>query len=188
MAFNLDDYEPVASRVQRFYEAYPDGAIHTEIVFDDGKRVVIRATVYRHVSDDRAAAVDFAEEHLTDRGVNATSRIENACTSAIGRAISVAAAGLGPSDWTKKPTREEMGKVQRMTTKPHDSHPNVKVTEPQGMPTEKQLNYARSLLKAGGFPEPANFKTMTRWVFSDLIDQLKNGTYAPAPDDTEEPF
>jgi hypothetical protein len=112
MGFNLDDYEPVASRIQRFYEAYPNGAIHCEIVHDDGKRVMVKATVWRDINDPQASAVDYAEEHLSDRGVNATSRTENACTSATGRAISIAAHGLGPSDWTKKPSREEMSKVQ----------------------------------------------------------------------------
>ena len=134
MAFNLDDYEPVASRVQRFYEAYPKGAIHCDIVFDDGSRVIIKATVYRDVTDPIPAAIDFAEEHLTDRGVNATSRVENACTSAIGRAVSVAAHGLGPSDYTKKPTREEMSKVQRMEQGTDKRMPSVTVSQPSSKP------------------------------------------------------
>jgi len=112
----LDNYEPVASRIQRFYEAHPNGAIHCEIVHDDGTRVVIKATVWRDLADPRPAAVDYAEEMLTERGVNATSRIENCATSAAGRAISIAALGLAPSDWTKKPSREEMAKVQRNST------------------------------------------------------------------------
>lgn len=187
MAFNLDDYEPVASRIQRFYEAYPDGAIHTEIMFDDGQRVVIRASVYRHIAHDRPAAVDYAEEHLTDRGVNATSRIENACTSAIGRAISVAAAGLGPSDWTKKPTREEMGKVNRMTTRTDAAMPNTTIREPAGAASEKQVNYAKSLLRAGNFPVPADLGGMSKGDISGLIEHLKAGTYTPPVND-EEPF
>ena len=136
MGFNLDDYEPVASRVQRFYEAYPNGAIHCDIVFDDGNRVIIKATVYRQVTDPIPAAIDYAEEHLTDRGVNATSRVENACTSAIGRAVSVAAHGLGPSDYTKKPTREEMSKVQRMEQGIDKRMPAVTVTQPSSKPFE----------------------------------------------------
>lgn len=113
MAFELSDYEPVISRVQKFYERYPDGAIHTEIVFDDGIRVVIKASVYRNIADPMPAGVDYAEELLADRGVNASSRVENAATSAVGRAVSIAAGNLAPSDWTKKATREEMAKVQR---------------------------------------------------------------------------
>lgn len=188
MAFNLDDYEPVASRVQRFYEAFPDGAIHSEIVYDDGKRVVIKATVYRHITDPIPAAVDYAEEHLTDRGVNATSRVENAVTSAIGRAISVAAFGLGPSDHTKKPTREEMAKVNRMTTGTDKRMPEVTVTQPSGLASEKQINFAKSMLKAGGYPYPANLDSMTKAEATALIDKLKAGTYVHYTTDAEEPF
>lgn len=111
MGFNLDDYEPVAARLARFVERYPDGAIHTEIVFDDGVRVVVKASAWRNLSDPIPAAVDYAEEILTDRGVNSTSRVENASTSATGRCLALI--GFAPSDWTKKPSREEMGKVVR---------------------------------------------------------------------------
>ena len=188
MGFNLDDYEPVASRIQRFYEAFPDGAIHSEIVYDDGKRVVIKATVYRHITDAIPAAVDFAEECLSDRGVNSTSRVENACTSAVGRAISVAALGLGPSDWTKKPTREEMSKVQRMTTGTDKRLPDVTITQPSGVASEKQINFAKSMLKSGKHPIPANLDSMTKAEATALIDQLKAGTYVAPSNDGEEPF
>ena len=111
MGFNLDDYEPVAASLARFLDKYPNGAIHTEIVFDDGVRVVIKATVWRDMADPMPAAIDYAEELLTDRGVNSTSRVENASTSATGRGLSLI--GFLGSDWTKKPSREEMSKVVR---------------------------------------------------------------------------
>lgn len=105
----LENYEPVAERIKRFYDDHPLGAIHTELVYDDGTRVVMKASVWRDINDSQPAGSDYAEEILTDRGVNSTSRLENCATSAQGRALQ--AIGYLGSDWTKKPTREEMTKV-----------------------------------------------------------------------------
>ena len=181
----LDDYEPVASRIQRFYAAYPNGAIHCDIIFDDGNRVVVKATIYRDIDQVIPAAVDYAEEILTQRGVNATSRIENACTSAIGRAISIAAAGLGPSDWTKKPSREEMQKVARHTgSDAGDSH----------LATDRQKAMIRALSKGAGKLAPVHLDDMTKTEASAYIDRLKDeekhGQNRPANADLdeEEPF
>lgn len=201
MAFNLDDYEPVASRIRRFWDDHPNGAIHSELVFDDGHRCIVKATVYLDRTDSIPVATDYAEELLTDRGVNSTSRIENCATSAQGRAL--AAAGYLPSDWSKKPSREEMAKVQRLTpnTPPPTSNgprmvqgidqrmPSVTVTQPAGGASDKQIGFAKSLLKKGGFEYPANLETMDKRDMTALIDQLKNGTYIPPqPLETEEPF
>lgn len=198
MAFNLQDYEPVASRIQRFYEAYPTGAIHCEIVHDDGQRVIIKATVWRDINDARPAAVDYAEELLTDRGVNSTSRIENCATSATGRAISIAAHGLGPSDWTKKPSREEMEKVQRSSNGPtfergNDARmPNVTITQPAGLATDKQKNMIRAISKSHGALPPANLDQMTKFEASAHIDKLKTMEGNAQADEqdlqAEEPF
>ena len=186
MAFDLESYEPVASRIQRFYEAYPNGAIHCEIVHDDGKRVMVKATVWRDINDAQASAVDFAEEHLTDRGVNATSRVENACTSATGRAISIAAHGLGPSDWTKKPSREEMGKVQRMTTT--QSADGVITERPANAPSDKQVWLYKKLLKEAGKLPPLDLASWDKFKISKAIEALKNNEPEEIPLPEEEPF
>ena len=138
MGFNLDDYEPVAARLARFVERYPDGAIHTEIVFDDGIRVVVKASAWRNLTDPIPAAVDYAEEILSDRGVNSTSRVENASTSATGRCLALV--GFAPSDWTKKPSREEMSKVARA-----GGVTGGGPTGPSQYATPKQVAYIRRL-------------------------------------------
>ena len=170
MAYNIDDYEPVASRVQRFYEAHPNGAIHCEIVYDDGQRIVIKATVWRSLEDARPAAIDYAEEILTDRGVNSTSRIENCATSATGRAISIAAHGLGPSDWTKKPSREEMQKVQRRET---IQQGDVTIERPANQASDKQRNMIRAIHKKLGTLPPVWLDSATKQQASAEIDRLK---------------
>ena len=144
MGFNLDDYEPVAVRLARFLDKYPNGAIHTEIVYDDGTRVVIKATAWRDMGDPMPAGVDYAEELLTDRGVNSTSRVENCATSATGRVIALL--GFAGTDWTKKPSREEMGKVAR-------AGGNGGAAGSGSYATPKQLAYIRRLAGDRGLTE-----------------------------------
>jgi hypothetical protein len=188
----LDEYEPVASRIARFWAEHPCGAIHTELVFDDGHRCVIKATVY---FDSTAAPVssDYAEEIQTERGVNATSRIENCATSAIGRAL--AAANFLASDWTKKPSREEMQKVQRQGG---DYQPaqrtsgSTVITENGDLASDKQRNMIKAVCKSLGKTPPVELQSFTKRQASAYIDELKRmeAGEAPAPvyDTPEEPF
>lgn len=178
MAFNLDEYTPVSERIKAFWIDHPNGAIHSELVYDDGTRCVVKTVLWLDKSDVQATTVDYAEEHLTDRGVNATSRIENCCTSSQGRAL--AAAGYLGADWTKKPSREEMQKVVRGDTA---------ITQPSNLPSEKQLWLYKAELKKAGLLPPTNIGTMTKFEVSKAIDVLKNnGQPAPQYDTPEEPF
>lgn len=118
--FNLNDYQTVEERIALFWEKYPNGRILNEIVFDDGERVVIRSEVYTDREDTRPTAVDFAEELKSTKGVNQTSRVENGCTSATGRALSLLGGEFSPKG--KRPSRQEMEKVQRMTQHTPPSH------------------------------------------------------------------
>jgi hypothetical protein len=153
----LDDYEPVAARIGRFWADHPNGAIHSELVFDDGERVVMKATVYFDRSQMMPAAVDYAEEILTERGVNSTSRIENCSTSAQGRAL--AAAGYASTDWTKKASREEMAKVQRMGgTDANRAVVNSRATE--RVASDGQRDFINKLAKRLGYDDMATLEAL----------------------------
>ena len=107
MAFNLADYETVESRLEKFWKEFPDGRISTELEVCEAHRYVIKAYLYRTYLDQVAYSTGFAEEKDTDRGVNATSALENCETSAIGRAL----ANAGFAAKGRRPSREEMVKV-----------------------------------------------------------------------------
>lgn len=113
--FNPDDYVQVNERVKKFYQDYPSGRIHTKILTLNDERVVVEAMVWKMpplftvqgpanaeargwekevYTNDKAIevlampdGVGQAEEVRAEGFVNRTSALENAETSAIGRAL-----------------------------------------------------------------------------------------------------
>lgn len=108
--FDLSQYSTVAERIDKFWEKYPDGRIHTELVHFSPEQVVVKAAVFTRFDDEMPTTIDYAEERPDTSPVNRVSFVENCATSAIGRAL----ADLG-GEFTgqKRPSREEMAKVQR---------------------------------------------------------------------------
>ena len=111
MAFLPADYEPVDSRIHRFWADYPAGRIHTEIVLINETEIVIKASIFADRDDARPVSIDFAQETRNSSPVNKLSFVENCATSAIGRAL----ATFSYSPKGKRPSQEEMEKVQRGT-------------------------------------------------------------------------
>jgi hypothetical protein len=105
--FNLADYETVEVRLEKFIKDYPDFRIATELEVCDRDRYVVKAYLYKVATESVAWTTGYAEEKVTDRGVNSTSALENCETSAIGRAL----ANAGYAAKGKRPSREEMTKV-----------------------------------------------------------------------------
>ena len=179
MAFNLDDYEPVASRLDRFLKAHPDARVITDLVHYLADIAVFKAELWL---DGEIIATGWAEEIRGQGNVNKTSHLENCETGAVGRAL--ANAGLSGSDFTKRPSREEMGKVQRMT-----ESGNGTITEPSNLASDKQLNMIRAVCKSMGRTVPAGIQGWTKKEASAYIDTLKSGEQpAPTYDSPEEPF
>ena len=105
--FNLSDYEPVEVRLEKFIKDYPAFRISTELEVVEATRYIVKAYLFKDAKDSVAWATGYAEETVTNRGVNQTSALENCETSAIGRAL--ANAGYAPKG--KRPSREEISKV-----------------------------------------------------------------------------
>jgi hypothetical protein len=109
--FNLEDYETVEERLIKFWKEHPDGRIDTKLVDASATRFIVQAYIYRTEVDQHPWASGLAEETISGRGVNATSALENCETSAIGRAL----ASAGYATKGKRPSREEMAKVQEQS-------------------------------------------------------------------------
>ena len=109
MGFNLENYETVEDRLIRFWADHPNGRVSTSIHHYDDNKVVFRAEVYFDAADTTPKATGYAEEVRGASPVNKTSHVENAETSAIGRAL----ANCNYAPRGARPSREEMAKVQR---------------------------------------------------------------------------
>jgi hypothetical protein len=119
--FNLENYETVEQRHARALEAYPDlrCVIINHTTENDRAQAmwVVEARVYMNAADqdsDLPKATEWAFEVDGVGMANKTSALENACTSALGRALRWAFAG------SKGPSREEMSKVGRAVPAPDD--------------------------------------------------------------------
>ena len=114
--FNLNDYEDVDSRIHKFYELYPDGAIITELIHNDEEKgvVVFMAKAFRTFADSMASAIGYARGSRKDRGVDRDFWFENCETSAIGRCL----ANLGLSAKGKRASSLEMAKVNDAKERP----------------------------------------------------------------------
>ena len=87
------EYKTVALRIQEFREKHPDFTIQTELVEANDILVVMKATIS---AGGIVIATGYAEEVRTASKINRTSALENAETSAVGRAL--AFFGLGGSE------------------------------------------------------------------------------------------
>jgi hypothetical protein len=105
--FNLDNYETVESRLEKWHEKYPDNRIETELIEATEKRFVVFAKIFKTEADIKPCSTGLAFEVITEKGVNSTSALENCETSAIGRAL----ANAGFAAKGKRASREEMAKV-----------------------------------------------------------------------------
>lgn len=89
------EYQTVAYRVKNFRESRPNWRIITEIQHRDEVCAVMMARIADESGN--VVATGHAEEYRDDGQINRTSALENAETSAIGRAL--AALGMGGTEF-----------------------------------------------------------------------------------------
>jgi hypothetical protein len=106
---NLENYETVAERIEKFWVKYPNGRIDVKIIFQDGTRYIVQTDLYKEITDSLPFATDFAEE------IRSTANrfpLENCSTSSIGRSLHTG--GLSKfSENQNRPSLEEMKRVER---------------------------------------------------------------------------
>jgi hypothetical protein len=148
--FNIEDYEPVEARLSRFWEQHQeDGRIETELVSHNAGHYIVKAIVF---VGDRQVATGLADEHTEQKGVNARNALENAETSAIGRAL----ANFNFAPKGKRPSREEMVKANVSASLGATEVPYV----------EKPITYLK--------PRRVATPKMSGWLQRELAKHLKD--------------
>ena len=172
MSFNPADYAEVAERLPLFWKNCPRGRIITELIVDDGTRIVMRADLYADIADTVPTTTGWAEEVRGSSMVNKTSAMENTETSCVGRAL----ANYQFQGAKKRASLEEMVKVYRQDghavndapAAPRSASLGSKYEVKSEPPTEAQLG----ALRRNNYEGPA---PTSKREASQLINRLLNG-------------
>ena len=111
MAFNLDNYEDVNSRVARFQKQFITGRIVSDVIqFDAVKgHILVATSVYREYEDTLPSAVDYAFGDAATYPANMRKfYVEDTITSSVGRSLSLIL------ETQHKATKQDMQKVARV--------------------------------------------------------------------------
>ena len=129
---NGKDYVTVAERLQRLHDQHEKVIIETEILRFDDEIVLVKAIL----KIDEKKFIGHAQEVIGSSQVNSTSALENAETSAVGRALAFAGFGVNGgiasadeiikaenntdvlSDETPMATDSQMDKIQSLLHEP----------------------------------------------------------------------
>ena len=165
--FNLENYEDVDTRIHKFYETYPDGAIVTEQILNDEEKgvVIFKAIAFRTYADQQPSATGFARGARKDRGVDRDFWYENCETSSIGRCL----ANLGLSAKGKRASSLEMAKVNDAKTQAAP----IRVRTEEQRDFIKENNPAAEIVWDTTIEPPADVLTL-----DEAISNVMNGVKA----------
>ena len=124
--YSLEDYETVEQRLRRLFTEYPKARILTDLIHQDDRRFITKTFLYLNPEDTVPTATGYAEEIVGAGFVNKTSALENCETSSIGRCLSNSLLILG-APVGKRPSAEEMQKVERYKAEPRRSAAKARV-------------------------------------------------------------
>ena len=169
--FNLDNYIPVHERLARFFKDHPDGRVNTSILEHDRENgfVLVEAQIFREQIDSKPASCGHAFEERSVGYVNKTSYVENAETSAVGRALAL----LGYEIDRGIASREEMEKVERyekaaeQTVVPSEKNGYV-AAGLSDLASHKQVGMIKALAKNAGIDADAECSDLLNCSLGEL--------------------
>lgn len=129
------DYAEVPQRIKAFRKLEPNGSIITEMVSNVDGVCIFKATISD--SDGKILATGTAYEKEGSTFINKTSYIENAETSAVGRALGMCGFGI---DTSVASYEEVMNAKANQNTKPKADEREVIIERIKAMLQLKEIN------------------------------------------------
>jgi len=165
--FNLQDYETVETRLEKWHGQYPDSRVETELIEASNTRFIVFCKLFKTEADPKPCATGLAFETITEKGVNSTSALENCETSAIGRAL----ANAGFAAKGKRASREEMAKVNNAEPNQYEK----KLAERRYSPPATRSAAVEDALRAS-FAVENKEADPQQWTVSEVVDQIGSST------------
>jgi hypothetical protein len=165
--FNLQDYETVETRLEKWHGQYPDSRVETELIEASNTRFIVFCKLFKTEADPKPCATGLAFETITEKGVNSTSALENCETSAIGRAL----ANAGFAAKGKRASREEMAKVNNAEPNQYEK----KLAERKYSPPGTKSAAVEDALRAS-FAVENKEADPQQWTVSEVVDQIASAT------------
>jgi hypothetical protein len=165
--FNLQDYETVETRLEKWHGQYPDSRVETELIEASNTRFIVFCKLFKTEADPKPCATGLAFETITEKGVNSTSALENCETSAIGRAL----ANAGFAAKGKRASREEMAKVNNAEPNQYEK----KLAERRYSPPATRSAAVEDALRAS-FAVENKENNPAQWTVSEVVDQIASAT------------
>ena len=150
-------YVPVNERVKAFREYFPDHTVVTEIISLNDNSVVMKATVYD--ANGTVCAVGHAQEDRNASNINKTSYVENAETSAVGRALGMFGIGI---DTSMASADEVVNAVERQETLSKKDTAD-QITALKMIADEKGIDFEAQILEYYKLSK-AEDMTMDQWM------------------------
>ena len=157
-------YTEVFVRVEQFRMAFGETmGIDTEILVDDGKRVVIKAIV---THEGNIIGSGMAEEIRGSSMVNKTSAIENCETSAIGRAL--ASLGLHGGSYASANEIAAVQRKEKAMEEQKQPKANTKSDTVKYVDEEKLMPEAKGMWKNANTTKKGNEEAHSKWIKSEI--------------------
>lgn len=160
-------YVMVKDRLIYFNETYPEGSITTNLVSEPtSEMVIVKATVWPDIKDNMRQFTGYSQAVIGEGMVNKTAALENAETSAVGRALAMMGIGVLESI----ASADEMVKAETNFRPPSDKQ--LKWIRDTAAEVNDQLDYD----KADEWIEQqigVKITEMPGWKTKEVVDKLK---------------